>query len=317
MKRLIFIVVFSATVYPLVARQSLTAIDDVFVNKTTYTPGSTGNGLGNLILFGDGANGGGWQSSIKWSGLDGFNASSSDGTRVNAAITVGNISSYGKADLIFKTKGTDDGGAPAEKLRITSLGRVGIGTTSPSEKFHIEGSGYVRSLVKSIDNHAYYIVEGAVGSGAFVDYNRTGTGRIWHTGLRQDNNNLEFRLDNQNVVLTLTDGEKVGIGTRNPDQKLTVKGNIHSEEIIVDLNVPGPDYVFEAEYELASLAEIEAFIKANKHLPEVPSAAQMEEEGIVLGQMNMLLLKKIEELTLYTIEQQKLIEELQLQLQKD
>ncbi len=94
---------------------------------------------------------------------------------------------------------------------------------------------------------------------------------------------------------------KVGIGTSTPDQALTVKGKIHSEEIIVDLNVPGPDYVFEAEYELASLAEIEAFINANKHLPEVPSAAQMEEEGIVLGEMNMLLLKKVEELTLHMI----------------
>ncbi len=207
------------------------------------------------------------------------------------------------SELVFAIDGETKNVDVQGDLQV--VGDVGIGTTSPSEKFHIEGSGYVRSLVKSTDNHAYYIVEGAIGSGAFVDYNRTGTGRIWHTGLRQDNNSLEFRLDNQNVVLTLTDGEKVGIGTRNPDEKLTVKGKIHAEEIIVDLNVPGPDYVFEAEYELASLAEIEAFIKANKHLPEVPSAARMEEEGIVLGEMNMLLLKKIEELTLHMIELEK------------
>jgi len=73
--------------------------------------------------------------------------------------------------------------------------------------------------------------------------------------------------------------------------------------------VPGPDYVFEEDYDLPTLAEIEAFITANKHLPEVPSAAEMEEEGIVLGDMNMLLLKKIEELTLHTIKQEKMIEE--------
>jgi len=100
---------------------------------------------------------------------------------------------------------------------------------------------------------------------------------------------------------------KVGIGTSNPDEALTVKGKIHAEEVIVNLNVPGPDYVFEEDYDLPTLAEIEAFITANKHLPEVPSAAEMEQEGIVLGDMNMLLLKKIEELTLYAIALEKTV----------
>lgn len=94
---------------------------------------------------------------------------------------------------------------------------------------------------------------------------------------------------------------KVGVGTANPDEKLTVKGKIHAEEVKVDLSVPGPDYVFSPEYNLMSLFQLKEFISNNKHLPEVPSAKEMEATGVNLGEMNMLLLKKIEELTLHLI----------------
>ena len=97
----------------------------------------------------------------------------------------------------------------------------------------------------------------------------------------------------------------VGVGTTNPDHELTVDGTIHSEEVLVDLNVPGPDYVFEENYPLQDLNSLEQYLKANKHLPEVPPAAQMEKEGIKVGEMEMVLLKKVEELTLYVIELKK------------
>ncbi len=106
----------------------------------------------------------------------------------------------------------------------------------------------------------------------------------------------------------------VGIGTTSPDEKLTVKGKIHAEEVIVDLSVPGPDYVFEEDYDLTTLKDLEAFIKAHKHLPEVPSAKELEADGITLGEMNMLLLKKIEELTLHVIVQEKALQALQNQI---
>ncbi|MEO9869315.1 hypothetical protein [Ekhidna sp.] len=108
----------------------------------------------------------------------------------------------------------------------------------------------------------------------------------------------------------------IGIGTSNPDSKLTVKGNIHAEEVKVDLSVPGPDYVFEPEYDLRSLEETAAYIQANKHLPEVPSAKEMEANGVQLGEMNMLLLKKIEELTLHLIKQQAINKELIHRIEK-
>jgi len=112
--------------------------------------------------------------------------------------------------------------------------------------------------------------------------------------------------------MTITSGGNVGIGTGTsaPDQKLTVNGIIHTEEVRVDLTVPGPDYVFEKEYDLLSLLDLEAYINQNKHLPEVPSAKQMAEEGLNLKEMNLLLLKKVEELTLHLIEVNKKTENL-------
>lgn len=112
---------------------------------------------------------------------------------------------------------------------------------------------------------------------------------------------------------------KIGIGTSSPDELLTVKGKIHTQEVLVDLDgAVAPDYVFEnyftgfsdamPEYKLISLEELALFIKANHHLPNVPSAQRMQEEGISLKEMNLILLQKIEELTLYTLQQQKEID---------
>ncbi|WP_340066171.1 hypothetical protein [Ascidiimonas aurantiaca] len=110
--------------------------------------------------------------------------------------------------------------------------------------------------------------------------------------------------------LRINENGNVGIGTSNPDMKLTVKGNIHAEEVKIDLNIPAPDYVFKENYYLRSIKELENFIKENGHLPEIPSAKEFEENGIMQAEMDMNLLKKIEELTLYTIQQQKEIENL-------
>ncbi|UOY09290.1 tail fiber protein [Muricauda sp. SCSIO 64092] len=108
----------------------------------------------------------------------------------------------------------------------------------------------------------------------------------------------------------------VGIGTTAPDSRLTVKGNIHAEEVKVDLSVPGPDYVFKEGYALRSLEEVQNYIKENGHLPNIPSAKEMEANGIQLGGMNMKLLEKVEELTLYTLEQERKILKQERKLQQ-
>ncbi|PXX95169.1 hypothetical protein DF185_22585 [Marinifilum breve] len=97
----------------------------------------------------------------------------------------------------------------------------------------------------------------------------------------------------------------VGIGTDAPNAKLDVKGMIKATEIKVQAQTA--DFVFEEDYQLKELSEVEEFITTNKHLPDIPSAKQMEENGVGLAEMNKLLLQKVEELTLYTIEQGKLL----------
>ena len=128
--------------------------------------------------------------------------------------------------------------------------------------------------------------------------------------------------EQRNPFTNLTEKNgKIGIGTATPDELLTVKGKIHTQEVLVDLDgAVAPDYVFEKffngfsemmpYYKLISLAELEIFIKENKHLPNVPSAETMQQEGISLKEMNLILLQKIEELTLYTLQQQKEIDAL-------
>jgi hypothetical protein len=116
----------------------------------------------------------------------------------------------------------------------------------------------------------------------------------------------------------VTQGGDVGIGTVNPDAKLTVKGDIHTQEVRVDMTgaMQGPDYVFEKNYNLLPLSELETYINQNKHLPEVPSAKEMEANGLNLKEMNLILLKKVEELTLHLIEQQKEVKSLRTELEE-
>ncbi|RXG11366.1 hypothetical protein DSM03_1173 [Leeuwenhoekiella aestuarii] len=107
-----------------------------------------------------------------------------------------------------------------------------------------------------------------------------------------------------NVRLHIAGDGRVGIGTTNPDEKLTVKGKIHTQEVRVDLNgAVAPDYVFKKEYNLKSLEEVKKYISNTGHLPNIPSAEEMDENGINLKEMNLKLLEKIEELTLYFMEE--------------
>lgn len=103
---------------------------------------------------------------------------------------------------------------------------------------------------------------------------------------------------------------RVGIGTANPQADLAVEGNILAKQIKVKTDITVPDYVFDPDYNLKSLQEIEEYVKINKHLPEMPSANEIGKKGLDVAEMNLLLLKKIEELTLHLIEKDKTIKEI-------
>lgn len=93
------------------------------------------------------------------------------------------------------------------------------------------------------------------------------------------------------------------------DYKLHVAIGIRTERVKVDLQTARADYVFEADYKLKSLSEVEVYIKQDGYLPDVPSAEEVAANGIELGEMNKILLQKIEELTLYIIELEKKIDQ--------
>jgi hypothetical protein len=111
-------------------------------------------------------------------------------------------------------------------------------------------------------------------------------------------------IGSDNLLIT----DVADLGTNDLEFQLYVEKGIRSEKVRVDLKTNWADYVFEPDYDLPSLIAVEQFITTNKHLPNVPSAAEVKANGIDMAQMDEILLRKVEELTLYTIEQEKLIE---------
>ncbi|SNR79626.1 hypothetical protein [Flavobacterium sp. ov086] len=128
-----------------------------------------------------------------------------------------------------------------------------------------------------------------------------------------------FPLDSQwgvwREIIMASENGNVGIGKINPANKLDVNGIIHSKEVKVDMN-DWSDFVFKKQYKLPTLEEVENHIAEKGHLENIPSEKEVLANGINLGEMNAKLLQKIEELTLYAIEQNKLLIDLQNRLEK-
>ena len=180
-------------------------------------------------------------------------------------------------------------------------GNVGIGTELPNSKLEIMGSsqlGYEIGTLKlrsGTSNQFMYFGYDDQFSAGYIQSVKPGT-------------------DQQNILIAPVGGN-VGIGTKFPTSKLTVAGNINSREVKVTVDA-GADFVFENNYNLPSLDAVDKFIKQNKHLPEIASADEMKKEGINLSEMNIKLLQKMEEMTLYMIEQNKKIIDLENRLKK-
>ena len=135
----------------------------------------------------------------------------------------------------------------------------------------------------------------------------------WSLSAKNDGIFRLFGNDFPSSLLTIaqTTGN-TGIGKLPTTYKLDVAGSIRADEIIV--NTEGADFVFEENYKLRSLKEVELFIKQNKHLPDIAPASKMQSSGLNVSEMNTRLLQKVEEQTLYIIDLSKQLEELKKQM---
>ncbi|UGU18122.1 hypothetical protein LS482_09605 [Sinomicrobium kalidii] len=211
----------------------------------------------------------------------------------------------------------------AQTNTFPASGSVGIGTTTPEAKLDVAGVTYLKGaptysrvseqlrIGRSDQNIRYHSIYS----------NHTGSGYSNYIQFRIHNGN-DDDLTEQVTAMTLTGDGNVGIGAEVPGSwKLAVNGKIRAKEIKVETG--WSDFVFKDDYDLPALNEVKQHIEEKGHLKDIPSAKEVEENGIFLGEMDAKLLQKIEELTLYTIRQQeiiekqgKMIQELKLQIEK-
>lgn len=219
-------------------------------------------------------------------------------------LKTGKFSMNGTAEFQIDAPGTHGG-----RFVVNQDGEVGIGSSTPSEKLEVrngnilvgnsnEGGGKIylgnsnHGLIRQ-GNVVSLFSAGNNGGISFIHRNWDGNGyNNWDTSMYLDN-----------------DGN-VGIGTEDPQNKLSVNGTLWAKEIKCSLN-DAADWVFEESYDLRSLEEVESYVKDNKHLPDVPSAEEFKENDMNVAEMNNTLLQKIEELTLYMIDMNKRMKEIE------
>ena len=224
----------------------------------------------------------------------------------------------------------------------TNTGNVGVGTNTPAQKFtvHNPSAQAILQVERPMasgngDVASVFAKNASTGDICFFGLKRTAAGptavlsafdaasSTWRaysvlnlsTGLYQVKasvNNFEY-FNTGDVLFSNSGGVGIGVTALGSGVKFQVAGKIKVQEIEVALT-PWPDFVFNSDYKLKPLAEVEAFIQENNHLPGVPSQADVEQNGLNLGEMNAVLLQKIEELTLYVIDLKKENDQIKQQL---
>ena len=175
---------------------------------------------------------------------------------------------------------------------LNTSGNMGIGITSPAQKLHINGN----SMLSGANPKQFYDWSGIAAFSTGIFGNTTNDTRFSiYTNSAGEAFSVNYYNGNVNIGATnMPAGYKLAIG-----------GDVIAERVVVKLQSNWPDYVFSPNYKRTTLSEIGEFINKNHHLPNVPSAQEVAKNGIDIGQMNSKLLEKIEEMTLYMIEQQK------------
>ncbi|MDG3581258.1 hypothetical protein [Galbibacter pacificus] len=248
------------------------------------------------------------------SGLEDYSATlrfGVDGNNMKAVIQTQQTTSAAKYDLLINPYG----------------GNVGIGTKSPLGKLHLKGdlyldgtesvNGWARTRVHWKGHslifgtlpgrYAHNLIElkpGGSTSGELY------SSMEFYQAIGENNHEKRIRIISHSGYPTFFNAGNVGIGTEDPGSwKLAVNGKIRAKEVKVETS--WSDFVFENDYELPTLEEVEKHIQEKGHLKDIPSDKEVAKEGIYLGEMDAKLLQKIEELTLYIIEQNKRIEALE------
>jgi hypothetical protein len=199
---------------------------------------------------------------------------------------------------------------PANGLLVNSQILIGQNQVPPTLRQIVAGTGTGQSTIELFGGKtswtSIYFADTLQGSGEYegaLQYNHS-------------DNHMDF-YTNHAERMRITSTGQVAIGKTTASFTVDVSGGLRADSIIaskVRINnwtLEAPDYVFNKNYNLPKLQHVEKFIKINSHLPEIPSAKQMKKNGVDLVEMNMLLLKKLEETTLYLIEQDKRIKDLE------
>ncbi|HHG85646.1 MAG TPA: hypothetical protein ENJ82_12935 [Bacteroidetes bacterium] len=221
--------------------------------------------------------------------------------------------------LLFGTLGSGQGNGVI-RMAINPNGQVNIGPgsqTDPYSKLHVEGAisatGAIRTLSIKLGDNSSKLKMRRYNSGDQVfkialEATAPAIGELWLNSTGGFSNGT--RIKGSKLVV---DGV-LGIGVSDTrGYKLAVKGNILAEELKIRTYANWPDYVFEDDYELASLSDLESAIEVHGHLPGLPSAKEVGESGFNVSEMNAKLLEKVEELTLYLIELNKKVETLEVE----
>jgi len=204
---------------------------------------------------------------------------------------------------------------------FTGEGNLGIGSLVPRTRLEVQPPiGNISTAVfhsgggQSWGHNLALVTDNPTGDDPKLLFSYRNRSKHWAVGGTHNTNAFNILEDSGDgyygsgfgiARMTFLPGGNVGIGTANPQAKLAVDGNILAKEIKIKTDIAVPDYVFEPDYKLKSLQEVEEYIKVNKHLPEVPSAKHIKTNGLDVAEMNLLLLKKVEELTLHLIDQEK------------
>ncbi|MFA4853592.1 MAG: hypothetical protein WC599_13835, partial [Bacteroidales bacterium] len=226
----------------------------------------------------------------------------------------------------FITQTSSDNNTRKNIMTFTETGRVGINILSPAALLHVyqptQNQNEVAIALGKINGRSMFLVP-YLGDGGYNPIAKEGDVGIIFRNHYQNNSNSGLVIaphNSQMKGIRIDADGKVGIGTGDPQYKLDVAGTIRSYEIITELT-QCPDFVFDSDYKLMSLVNLENYLKINKHLPDIPSASEIKDNGFKVTEMGSLMLQKIEELTLYIIDlkkenetQQKMIDELKIEI---